>query len=349
MAEYDSTMVKCNRTIDKCDSTMAKCSITMVHGNTMAMHDSTMVKRDRKPDVTETAQKEITGEKFAKDQNDLLSQDTVKTFAKAMESVGALIYNGDVIGTVFRAGDSFVLTAFHVIRIVVDVHRNDHYDLSLLDRENVWINFNASVADPVRVVYRVCWEFSSDDPSLDFAVLRIKNPEHLPNKMFLDKDSFKRLQARTLSGIGYGHPEQSSKCRKYLDPNCQLIFAIDDRISSCKKWLQGEMKYYQSIVHHHAGPPLVDNSYVGIDTQRNVFLDIAMEHGGSGSPFLTNSGMVVGILTHGHPEFVFQLPLLSRNNFPKDKRFESVLRLDCVYQHILPRNPELANNLFSIC
>ncbi|XP_053392235.1 uncharacterized protein LOC128554927, partial [Mercenaria mercenaria] len=299
------------------------------------------------PHVTGAGQKATLGEEFAKGRNELLSQIKVRELAEHMESVGALIYKGDVIGTVFRAGDSFVFTARHVLRKIIDIYQNGQYDYTLLERENVCVNFNASVAEPACVVYRVCHEFSSNDPNLDFAVLRITNPVQLPKKMFLDKYSFDRLQARMLSGIGYGHPEQDSKCKKSLDPNCQIINAIIDRIRECRAWLEENFIYYQNAVRHNGiNPELVDNSYIGIDTVHNIFLDITMQHGGSGSPFLDNNGRVVGILTHGHPEFCFKLPMLIQLNFPKEKKFESVLRLDYVYNHIVERDPELAGKLF---
>ncbi|XP_053390005.1 uncharacterized protein LOC128552946, partial [Mercenaria mercenaria] len=303
--------------------------------------------RGGEPHVTGAGQKTTTGEEFAKGRNELLSQFEVRALGEHMESVGALIHMGEVIGTVFRAGDSYVFTAFHVVRKIIDINLNGQYDFALLEMENVWVNFNASVAEPSCFVYKVCHEFSSNDPCLDFAVLRITNQVQLPRKMFLDKYNFERLQAKMLSGIGYGHPEQHSKCKKGLDPNCQIIFAIKNKIASCREWMQGYFDYYRNaVLQNGEDPALVDNSYVGIDTQRNIFLDITMEHGGSGSPFLTNDGRVVGILTHGYPEFCFKLPLIIRSCFPKHKMFESVLRLDYVYQHISARNPELANNLF---
>ncbi|XP_053403003.1 uncharacterized protein LOC128558181 [Mercenaria mercenaria] len=300
-----------------------------------------------KPDVIGLSQKLIAGEEFAKSRNELLSQVTVDGFSELMKSVGALIYKDDVIGTVFRAGDCYVFTARHVVRKIIDVNLNGQYDFSRLETEDVSVNFNASVAKPACFAYRVCLEFYSNDPYLDFAVLRITNPVQLPKKMFLDKYNFERLQAIMLSGIGYGHPEQDSKCKKHLDPNCQIIFAIDDRITECRAWLEQNIIYYQNHVRQNgANPALVDNSYIDIDTLHNIFLDITMEHGGSGSPFLDNNGRVVGILTHGHPEFCFKLPKLIQLNFPKGKRFESVLRLDYIYNHIFERDPELAGKLF---
>lgn len=183
--------------------------------------------------------------------------------------------------------------------------------------------------------------------------------------MFLYKHNYQNLKVQELSGIGYGNPENLNK--KYLDPKCKIITRITDRINACKTWLNGDcikdfdhikfhMKWSKRTPKEYYKSALLKSDkwqgipakvgYAGIDTSSSIFVDISLQRGGSGSPFLTSNGIVVALLTHGFPEFYFQLPTCIQCNFPKERRFEGLLRLDLVFEHINERDPDLASELF---
>ena len=44
---------------------------------------------------------------------------TVKKLNEAMNSVGALIRVNQAVGTVFRVGDKYVMTAWHVVKPII--------------------------------------------------------------------------------------------------------------------------------------------------------------------------------------------------------------------------------------
>ncbi|XP_053403089.1 uncharacterized protein LOC128558232 [Mercenaria mercenaria] len=302
--------------------------------------DKELVKENTGP-----AKKRGAGEEFAKPFDNSMTQLVVNGFAEYMKSVGALIFNGEVIGTVFRAGDDYVITAFHVIRWIIDPNMNEDYDFTCLEGDNVYINFNTTACWIPRFQYRVRHKISTNDLRLDYTILQITNPAGLPNKLNLDRLHFERLRVNALLGIGYGNPANNST--KVLDPKCLIIPSVTERITDCENWLYAEDG--RNYRHYQAAVPnldIVNNSYRHIDRLQNIFLDISMEHRGSGSPFLTSDGKVVGILTHGHPEFYFHLPAVMQLGFPKDKRFETLLRLEYIYENIVARDPDLANNLF---
>ncbi|XP_052815989.1 uncharacterized protein LOC128242753 isoform X2 [Mya arenaria] len=56
---------------------------------------------------------------FKKRDDDTMTQTMVDCFASHMKSVAALIIGGQVVGTAFRVGGMFLMTAFHVVRAIV--------------------------------------------------------------------------------------------------------------------------------------------------------------------------------------------------------------------------------------
>ncbi|XP_060598751.1 uncharacterized protein LOC132752442 isoform X2 [Ruditapes philippinarum] len=309
------------------------------------------------------------GEEFASPYSKTLTQLVVNGFAEHMKSVGALIYNGEVIGTVSRAGDDYLITASHVIRRIIDPGNTGQADFSLIEAENVFINFNASVCETPEYKFRVRHVFlSTDTRRLDFTILQITNRnDALPKGLKLDKRPG-NTRTKTLHGIGYGDPE-NPYC-KVLDNSCPIIPSINTRILDCETWLYdnnrgfpdqnvppvaqngayagtNRIQRFRALVQEMGSDPcIVDKGYKYIDREQNIFLDICLEHRGSGSPFLTSDGFVKGILTNGHPEFFYLLPKLVQAGFPSDKRFECILKLEYVHQNISERDPVLANKLF---
>ena len=65
-------------------------------------------------DTSKTAVKE-----FRKDIDDTNTQAFVIQLNKLMMSCAAVIFNNKVIGTAFRVGPKYVMTAFHVIRPIM--------------------------------------------------------------------------------------------------------------------------------------------------------------------------------------------------------------------------------------
>ncbi|XP_060562167.1 uncharacterized protein LOC132721813 [Ruditapes philippinarum] len=304
----------------------------------------------------------VAGEEFASPHCKTLTQLVVTFLSEYMKSVGALIYNGEVIGTVFRAGDDYLITAFHVIRGIIDPRNTGQFNYTLIEAENVFVNFNASVCvtpDCYMYKFHVRHVLSTNTLHLDYTVLQIINRnDALPKGLKLDKRS---CSTKTLHGIGYGDPK-NPYC-KVLDNSCPIISSVSARILDCQTWLHdtnpglphqnganagpNRVQRFKALVQEMGSDPgIVDKGYKYIDREQHIFLDICLEHRGSGSPFLTSDGFVKGILTSGHPEFFYLLPKLVQAGFPSDKRFECILKLEYVHQNILEQVPVLANKLF---
>ncbi|XP_060598606.1 uncharacterized protein LOC132752312 [Ruditapes philippinarum] len=298
------------------------------------------------------------GEEFANLHRKVLTQLDVNLFAEYMKCVGALVNNGELFGTVFRAGDVYLMTTFNVIQRIIDPCNTGQADYTLIEAENVFVNFNSSVLDIPDYKFRVRHVISTDTPLLDYTVLQIiNNNDTLPKGLKLDKKPH-NTETRPLYGIGYGNPE--TPFYKVLDNSCPIISSINTRILDCVKWLDetqdknvpqvaglNRSQYFKAHVQAMGfDPNIVDKGYQCIGREQHIFINAYMERGASGSPFLTSDGCVKGVLISGYPAFYFHLPKIVRSGFPRDKTFECILKLEYVHQHILERDPEIANKLF---
>ncbi|XP_053380815.1 uncharacterized protein LOC128548982 [Mercenaria mercenaria] len=285
-----------------------------------------------------------TGQPFKKEHDDTLSQTMVLALHEQMKSVGVLISNGNLVGTVFRVGSKYVMTALHVINNVIDPTKTGVSDVALLDSTDTYINFNESPLTPPMVPYRLKRDFIYN-VDLDVAVLEVTNPSNLPMKLNLCKAE---SGVTNVSLIGYGHPGQIKKC---LDPKCEIVHPNSHRILSAQAWLQQNINYFKSALHGIGrNSALVDKGYQGYDQSSKLIFDCYMEHGASGAPALTNdnerSVQVVGILTHGLPDFYFSLPELMKPQFPRNYRLEVGAKMKEIFNWINSQSREIAKDLF---
>ncbi|XP_053380796.1 uncharacterized protein LOC123549420 isoform X2 [Mercenaria mercenaria] len=285
------------------------------------------------------------GQPFKKAVDDTLSQTMVLALHEQMKSVGVLISGGNLVGTVFRVGSRSVMTALHVINKIIDPSGTGAADVGQLESTDTYINFNESPLTPPMVPYRLMrnFIFSVD---LDVAVLEISNPSNLPMKLNLSKTE---SGVTNVSLIGYGHPGQIKKC---LDPKCEIVHPNSHRILSAQAWLQQNRDYFKSALHGIGrDPALVDKGYQGYDQSSKLIFDCYMEHGASGAPALTNdnerSVQVVGILTHGLPDFYFSLPELIKPQFPKNYRLEVGAKMKDIFDWINSQPEDIAKDLFN--
>ena len=241
-------------------------------------------------------------------------------------------------------------------------HGTDIPDFTLIESKDVFVNFNASLCGQTGYIYKVRHILSANIENLDYTILQITNGhDAMPKGLKLAKRSINLAQTKMLHGIGYGDPKKTSE--KVLDYCCPIILSIETRINDCEKWLhesvlsvdddpeqfislnppngqnktikreQNRLQIYRKALQKEGSDvDTVNKAYKDIPLEQNIFLDICMQHRGSGSPFLTNEGFVAGILTNGHPDFFFLLPEDKQAGFPSDKRFERLLRLDYVYE-----------------
>ncbi|XP_053391534.1 uncharacterized protein LOC128554301, partial [Mercenaria mercenaria] len=278
------------------------------------------------------------GQPFKKEHDDTLCQSMVSALHEQMESVGVLIFCGKTIGTVFRVGSTFVMTAFHVIKIVLDPFKSGSPDAARLESDNTFINFNESPCTPPVVAYKLKKEFIYN-VDLDVAVLEIQNPLfNLPKKLNLRKAA---TDATHVYLIGYGHPGEPNKC---LDPKCPIV-------SPNSKRLQEALAHRSELEKMGLSPSLVDKEYQKYFRSSKIVFDCFMEHGASGAPALAYNNQsveVVGILTHGLPELYFNLPEHMKRQFPRSLRLEGGAKMQDIFEwvgKILP--PALVHDMFN--
>lgn len=229
-----------------------------------------------------------------------------------------------------------------------DPKLNDTIDITRLESVDTYITFNESPLTPSVNQFRLKKEFISNH-ELDVVVLEISNPFNLPMKMNLRTSDIDAVGITNVSLVGYGHPGQPKKC---LDPTCQIINPSSEIIRLAQAWLQTKFTYYRSAIQEMArNPGLVNSGYIGYDSPKRMLINCFMEQGASGAPALTNNNErsveVVGMLTHGMPEFYFSLPSLVKSQFPNNYRFESCMKMKSIFEWIRATDPELTTDLFS--
>lgn len=181
------------------------------------------------------------------------------------------------------------------------------------------------------------------------AVLEISNPSNLPRKMNLYKPKIFESRVANVSLIGFGHTDHTKKC---LDPKCEVLHVSSDRIKSALASLQQNRgKYRHAMQQTEKDPDVVDKGYAGYDHPSKLIFDCFMEHGGSGAPALTNDNErsieVVGMLTHGMPDFYFHLPQIMRAHFPKEYRVELGTKMTSIHDWIKStQNEALFKDMF---
>ncbi|XP_053375270.1 antiviral innate immune response receptor RIG-I-like [Mercenaria mercenaria] len=172
------------------------------------------------------------GYPLKKSQDDTLSESMINSLSEQMKSVGILITKQRDVGTVFRVGSKYLMTAHHVVKgLVMD--------------DSVYVTFHESALDLQKKVYHIEKViFSNQD--LDVAVLELASLDStLPPKMQLSKDDVDILNVKDVSFIGYGHPGKSYV--KHLDPRCKLISAQSHRFLEAHTWLGQNIIYIKML------------------------------------------------------------------------------------------------------
>ncbi|XP_053402998.1 uncharacterized protein LOC128558159 [Mercenaria mercenaria] len=260
-----------------------------------------------------------------------------------MPCVGTLVIDGDIGGTVFRVGTRCIMTAFHVIRPVVYDEASGGLNFQHLDRKDIYVNFNASIGSLPKIIYKLTCVFYSIE--LDVAVLDLNSLSGLPRKMLLYKGDTK-IKIETVSVIGYGNPKQQLK--KHFDPPCKVVPQHGTEIQAALDYFEIHRSHFKKAIF--LNPDIVDDGYQGYDNPKNIIYHGYLEHGASGGPLLVSNDsrtvLVVGVLTHGIPEYFYHLPDEEKNKFPKDYRFHLACNMKYIYEAIRNENEDLAKDLF---
>ncbi|KAH3711193.1 uncharacterized protein LOC127857538 [Dreissena polymorpha] len=293
---------------------------------------------------------------FKKSNDDSLTQTMLGIYHNMMESVGAIMAHNYVFGTGFRVGSKYIMTAKHVITDILDPYRSgvitDQY------MQDAHISFSDLPTVPSDLDYKfkqVCYF----NEKLDIAILEILNPDQrLPNKLPLRRDNLPDIEYVSL--FGYGHPNNP---RKHWDQRCQIIYPNFECLRSA---LAFKEKRHQDLIQNldrnyvvrlrskNENPAaVVEKGYLGYDEPHKLLIHAFLEHGASGSPMLAcvnpAAGIVqvVGVFTHGIPEFYFCLSDTGKSIIPNEFRFEAGTRMTFIFQDMCREHVSLAQDIFT--
>lgn len=285
---------------------------------------------------------------YKKTHNDTITPSRWDAVSTQHRSVGCIIAYGRLCGTVFRVGRCYTMTAFHVILPLIKKDENgpdtdENIDWSQLTSDEIYMNFNQSALEEPRIKSKFTCVFYN--PELDVAVLKFEIESGLQTGMILDRHRKENLEKVYL--IGYGNPKDPDI--KHIDPACEVLNAGHRKIKKAQDLLSEKISFYRNKIEQNQRN-LVDEGYRGYDEPHKIVISCFLEHGASGGPLITVANKrcikVVGMITHGMPEFYFYLSQEDQFRFPKECRFEYGTRMSSIFDKIHENDPELAKDLF---
>lgn len=254
-----------------------------------------------------------------------------------------------VIGSAFRVGPFYVMTAFHVLcEIVRDLTGTTDYDFSRIEQEDLRVNFNESIMNPHR--RRFLLKYRYHDEEYDFAILEIKDielHENLPDPLLLWKHDNYYLSINEVILIGYGNKKNENEKHWEI---CKIIEeeTFNRRYREALASLEQNAQEYKNDIPGD-DKSSVDRGYHGLDNGLFIKFDCAMEHGLSGGPVITkevNSPKVIGIVKGGKPDFYYELSDSKQAAFERKYLFEVGVKMYLIHQRMLTQDPALASEIF---
>ncbi|XP_060554404.1 uncharacterized protein LOC132715423 isoform X2 [Ruditapes philippinarum] len=283
-----------------------------------------------------------------KETDDTNSEAYIRQLHDLMKKCAAVMYKDNIIGTAFRIGPSYVITAFHVIKIIVkDLSGN--FDFSLIDHENVTLNFNENVNNLHKYKIRLTYVFH--DEQYDFAILDIKDVHlqtEFPKAFLLWRHNVSPSDKLKGTIIGFGHQVNSNEKQ---EETCQLnIKDFTQRLTDARVSLsQNEMAYKEDLRNQNKDERLVDLGYSGIESDEYIKVDTFMGQGLSGGPVVTNEGhspKVVAMFVGEVPRFYHELSRNKQSTFKERHLFNICLKMSKIHEILVNKNPMLASKIF---
>ncbi|XP_060570599.1 uncharacterized protein LOC132728904 [Ruditapes philippinarum] len=281
---------------------------------------------------------------FKKAHDNTLSEQMVDNMSVKMKSVGAVVSSNFVIGTVFRVGSKYVMTALHVVKRITnpkELCSIADTDWSKLDDPTVYITFAGTVMDLRRPIFHIKPDVIYMNKQLDIAVLELSTAKDLPRSLTLSKDMGKR---KCVSIIGFGQPNDS---RKRLDANCEVL-NINHIITTIDNYFNANPSVLQL---NGLQPGGIKGEYIELHNTDMFPCHTSFEHGSSGAPAIEDNE-VVGILVKGIPAIYYNLRDSSYftasgiDKLPKNLMFELCIKPESIFNHMRSVVPMLAVDLF---
>ncbi|XP_052237172.1 uncharacterized protein LOC127848634 isoform X2 [Dreissena polymorpha] len=284
-----------------------------------------------------------------KDHDDSLTTKMMDTYRRLMNSVGVIMVDGKTLGTGFRVGKIYVATAWHVVNGILD-----HRLTGVKNSSNLlqaYIVFSDPPDDCSATKYTFKRAYYSDE-GLDFAILKISNADKsLPLKLAIRKEPWEPpFMGGSVSLISYGHP---SKHNKIIELQCKVVVSTKQEMHKLRLFVHKHGNDLKCNLKANCEFKVVDECSIGYDADKKIFINCFVEKGASGAPMLAcinplyDIVEVVGMLTHGLPEFYYCLNEDFQKRIPNSQRIEAGYKMSHVYENMKQIKPVLAADVFT--
>ncbi|KAK3594206.1 hypothetical protein CHS0354_030638 [Potamilus streckersoni] len=270
---------------------------------------------------------------------------------KIAESVG-IIRSPSVTGTGFRVGESYIMTARHVVMDIINsvprrLEQPTEDRVKILEDPTVYIDFDYELPDghsytpEDRKTHHFNFEpiICYENDVLDAVVLKLKHNNQAPGFNFPPKlVNFAETENASLYFVGHNR----GKIKEF------------DR-STPKENLTGKMfkKLQHWSMQHQVGSQIKRPGYTGADNGSKVLFDCTFNKGASGSPgFIVSKHdhmpYVVTMLLRGYPDWLYDdtVPQEEKITIPKEYIFEQGVCLTEICYDMRFRDPGLAEDIF---
>ncbi|KAL3870645.1 hypothetical protein ACJMK2_038692 [Sinanodonta woodiana] len=282
------------------------------------------------------------------DETDTISN--MEMIVEVAKSVG-IIRSPLVQGTGFRVGDSYIMTANHVVEGIINPvlqpldDRERGQKLKLLGDRKVHIDFDfklpVDASQQGQVVQGNTLRFNFEpqilyqNKALDTAVLKLK---HSSSKFPHQLTRFCHcLENLPMYFIGHSNHE----VKKFDKTNPRDL--TESEIKQCQIWSK----------QHQIGCRENYRGYEGAADPRKILFDCSatFNKGASGSPgFIVSSHdkmpYVVSMLLRGYPDWYHDEKVKEKMCIPREYSFEQGVRITEVYKDMKANNPGLCSEIF---
>ncbi|XP_053392116.1 uncharacterized protein LOC128554832 [Mercenaria mercenaria] len=261
-----------------------------------------------------------------------------------MKSVGALIGDKN-IGTIFRVGRQYGMTAAHVIDSIINPHNllKGREDLNQLTHCCVQFRDRGKIFKLKPVLH-------FKDNRLDVAVVEflVCDIRRLPPPLQLVRDDVSSTLKSAVM-IGYGNPEQSGK---FLESGVDVIQQHDIPKKEIIEFINQHKKTFRTALKIYGrSADIVETGYLGCEADTLMLLNCMMGPGASGSPVFTTeypaSLKVTGLFICGYPKMYYEFPDSVQKKFPLEFTFEAATKTSAIYDAMCKnKKTKLAKAIF---
>lgn len=266
----------------------------------------------------------------------------LKAVVEASKSVGIIFGPNNFSATVFRVGDEYVMTDWHVVHhLITEEHGTMPYHNEMrFNSEEIFIDFQyhqhkRPASDHLKFSVTSV-EYHS--PELDIAVLKLKKKENeaFPPPLTYFKEIDPKHYGKPIYFVGHtgGEPKEDDRKITIWNPY---------------PWRMNKLRDWSQKTFHTDG-------YSGMDDPQKLIFDCSFRHGASGSPGISHGidhdhkdiPVVVTVLLRGFPDFYYFTDFTESDKarVPPEMLKQQGVRIGAVMNHMKQIHSLLYENIF---